>query len=90
MTPIYLLVKGMYDSYAVLGVYTDRQEAEATATAINAVDTEQRLDARVENIPLNPDAVDVMADALWLISDNRYDAQLKDYDRRKRAAGIED
>lgn len=90
MTPIYLLVKGMYETYTVLGVYTDRAQADEIADAINAEDTEQTLDARVEPIPLNPDIVDMLADALWLRSDHQYDAQLKDYERRKREAGIED
>lgn len=89
MSPIFLLVTGCYETYAVRGVYTDSIRAAHAAEAINAADPDKILDARIETIPLNPDLHDVLADALWLLSGEEYTEQLKDYEQRKSAMGIE-
>jgi hypothetical protein len=89
MNVVYLLVTGGIESRTVIGVYTDRTCAYAAADAINAQSTDDLVDATVEGCELNPAVADVLAAALWLMEDG-YDARLKDYERRKRAAGIED
>jgi hypothetical protein len=89
MNVVYLLITGGVDSRHVIGVYTDRIRAQDAADAINAHPTAEFVDAEVEGCELDPAMADVMAEALWLWEHSHH-KQLKDYERRKHEAGIED